>query len=481
MVAVRPTGFSTEPRIGPGIATFEFLPHPTPLGRGHATRQQRAKPRLSHATSIAELPVGEFSTRPTIWDLGVQLTAEQQTRIIEALCTAAVQAGRSLGSGVRERLSCPAEPVVLARAVWKVLMAKQFGAARSAYPPEAAEADMVAAIAAGARIQFVLLGPPVKQNGSRLKALGGAPDLAEVAVLARIRQLAAAVEQVYPPGIQVLALADPAHFRVRDERRCADYHRLFGQLLERTGAHRVVTVVDIDAAADAHPDCGDRAQRPELLAKHRDRYAAAFAGLDVRRDPLAVLAEAAERDPREPGQPRFVEMFRSVLHSVDVPYQGGDPFAWSQQLYADPYELTDTAVPAPVRTARADLLAAAWRETITYLANKHVDHELNYQALWQRDRVRMSLSIRPEHGRLRFIPIGGSGVLPWHGTAALNDQHEVSVDYAISLVHQGFLPVYAPDLPAPNGVRQPWFMLPAATARDDLDRSVLDRIRVRNK
>jgi hypothetical protein len=480
VVAVRPTGFSTEPRTGPGIATFEFLPHPTPLGRGHATRQQRARPRLSHATSIAELPIGELSTHPTIWDRGVQLTAEQQGRIIEALCANAVQTGRKLGRAVREKLPDSADPAVLARAVRKVLMAKQFGAARSAYPPEAAEADMAAAIAAGERITFVMLGPPVKQDGSRLKAVGGAPDLAEVAVLARIRQLAAAVEQVHPPGIRVLALADPSHFRTRDPRRCTDYHRSFGQLLEQTGAHRVVTIVDIDDAAEAHPGCGDRARRPDLLAKHRDRYAAAFAGLDVRRDPLAVLAEAAERDPRKPGQPRFVEMFRSVLHAIDVPHRGGDPFAWSQQLYADPYELDNPAVPRRIRSARADLLAAAWRETITYLANKRVDDELNYQALWQDGRVRMSLSIRPADGRFRFIPIGGSGVMPWHGTAALNDQHEVSVDYAISLVHQGFLPVYPPGPgPSDGAVRQPWFMVPANGG--ELDPARFDRIRLRAK
>ncbi|MCI2422278.1 isocyanide synthase family protein [Saccharopolyspora sp. K220] len=481
VVAVRPTGFSTEPRIDPGIATFEFLPHPTPLGRGHASRQQRAKPELSHATSIAELPVGEFSTRPTIWGRGVRLTAEQQVRIIELLCANAVRSGRILGRRARDELGRCTDPAAIARAVRKVLMAKPFGAARSVYPPETAVSDMTAAIAAGERITFVMLGPPVKQDGSRLKALGGAPDLAEVAVLARLRQLEAAVQQVYPPGIEVLALADPSHFRARDPQRCADYHDEFGKLLEQTGARRAVTLVDIDDAADAHPNCGDRAQRPELLAKHRDRYATAFAGLDVRRDPLPVLAEAAERDPREPGQPRFVEMFRSVLHAIDVPHQGGDPFAWSQQLYADPYELVNPAVPARVRTARADLLAATWRETITYLANKHVDHELNYQALW-RDRVRMSLSIRPAEGRFRFLPIGGSGVMPWHGTAALNNQREVSVDYAISLVHQGFVPVYAPNTQqTENGVQQPWFMLPASEVHNDLDSAVLNQIRLRNR
>ncbi|MFD0921784.1 L-tyrosine/L-tryptophan isonitrile synthase family protein [Saccharopolyspora rosea] len=453
VVAVRPPGFSTGEEAA--VGTFERLPHPRPVGRGH----HRARPSLSHTTSLADLSIGDLSTRPTVWQQGVELSSDEQLAVISDVCSRAREAGHALGRRVRAATP-PGTPTSLV--VHRVLIAKAFGTARSAYPPEAAEADMAAAIEAGEPIPFVLLGPPTKQDGSRLKALGGAPDLSEVGMVARLLQLDTAVRQVYAPGVRISALTDPSHFRFREPGRYADYHHLFDQLLKQAGADRFVTLTDIDDAADEHPRCGDRAERPRLLAEHRARYEAAFAGLDVRRDPPAALAEADARDPGAAGMPRFVEMFRSVLHAVDVPHRGGDPLAWSQRLYADPLDVVDPAVPAEVRHARADLLELAWQETITYLANKHVDEDLDYAQLWKSDCVRMSLSIRPALGRYRFVPIGGSGVMPWHGTAALNDQCEISVDYVLSLADQGFRPVYVPGMEPSEttGIRQPWFMAP---------------------
>ncbi|MER7010504.1 L-tyrosine/L-tryptophan isonitrile synthase family protein [Saccharopolyspora sp. NPDC000359] len=444
VIPVRAPLFTSD--AAEGIATFESLPHPAPLGRGHAREAQ-----LSHATSVSALRVGELSTRPTIWDRGAELTAADQALIVDALVATAVTCGHELGEE-----AAGADPV---RAVWRVITAKAFGASRTAYPLAVAERDLRAPVEAGEPIRFVLVGPSLKQDGSRLKALGGLPDLAELAMLVRLRQLDEAVRQVHPPGIRVRALTDASHFRFRDPHRCAAYHEEFARQVAAVGAADLVVVEDFDDAADAHPACGDRTQRPELLRAHRERYEAAFAGLDIRRNPRAVLAEAATRDPSAPGQPRFAELFRSVLHAVDVPCRGGDPLAWSQRVYADPFDLTGRDVPPEVRRARADLLVSAWRETTTYLANKHVDADLGYAALW-RDGVRMSLSIRPTPGRLRFVPLGGSGVMPWHGTAALNPQQEVAVDYAISLVDQGFLPLCAAGAPTRGGLRQPWLMAP---------------------
>ncbi|MGW1681740.1 L-tyrosine/L-tryptophan isonitrile synthase family protein [Saccharopolyspora sp. NPDC002376] len=460
--------FTSDGAAG-GIATFESLPTPVPLGRGHSGEAQ-----LSHVTSLSKLRVGELSTRPTVWAQGVELTVEEQARIVESLVTDAVTSGRRLGG----EIASEADPV---RAVWQVITAKPFGASRSAYPLAAAERDLRGSIEVGEPIRFVVVGPSLKQDGSRLKALGGLPDLAELAMLVRLRQLDEAVRQVHPPGVRVRALTDASHFRFREPQRCADYHEEFARQVASVGATDLVAVEDFDDAANAHPNCGNRTQRPQLLEAHCERYESAFAGLDIRRNPRAVLAEAATLDPARPGQPRFADLFCSVLHAVDIPCHGGDPLAWSQQIYADPFNLTRD-VPAEIRHARRDLLLAAWHETITYLANKHVDADLGYEVLWQND-VRMSLSIRPTPGRLRFVPLGGSGVMPWHGTAALNPHHEVAVDYAISLVDQGFRPLYAPRTPTRDGFRQPWLMTPPhlLDSSGHPTEALMSRIRLRAK
>jgi hypothetical protein len=352
------------------------------------------------------------------------------------------------------------------------MQAKLFGASRTAYPWEQADHDLSRAVAEGEPAELVLLGPPTKQDGSRLKALGGLPDLAEVAMLARLLQLDTAVRRVHPPGIRVTALADPSHFRVRDVSRYCGYQREFRRMLELTGADRVVSVRNIDEAA-AEFGCGDAAARAELLAHHRDRYESAVAGLDVRADPRGALAEVDERDPGCAGQPRFAEMFRSIVHAVDVPDAGDEPVEFSRRVYADPFDLDDPELGG----TRRELLALAWDETITYLANKHVDAELDYAAMWRHDRVRMSLSLRPEQGRFRFVPLGGSAVMPWQGTAALGRGNEVSTDFAISLIDQSYLPVWGPE-----GGPQPWFMVPPNLVREGaLDSGVAGAIQLRTK
>ncbi|GAB3674533.1 L-tyrosine/L-tryptophan isonitrile synthase family protein [Saccharopolyspora tripterygii] len=443
------------------IGTFETLPQPAPLGRGHL-----ARPALSHATSVAQLRLGEMRTRPTVWRQGVRLTEQQQAEIVDGLCRRAVETGVRLGDRVA------AIETGTTRAIWQVVQAKLFGASRKAYPLEQAEADLSRSTAAGEPAEFVLLGPPTKQDGSRLKALGGLPDLAEVAMLARLLQLDAAVRRVHPPGIRVTALADPSHFRVRDESRYRDYQREFRRMLELTGADRLMSVRNVDEAA-AECGCGDEAERAELLEHHRGRYESALAGLDVRDDPRAALSAADERDPGCPGQPGFAEMFRSIVHSVDVPDAGDDPVEFSRRVYTAPFDLGDPELGG----TRRELLALAWGETVTYLANKHVDAELDYAALWRHDKVRMSLSLRPEPGRFRFVPLGGSAVMPWQGTAALGRGNEVSTDFAISLIDQAHLPVWGPE-----DRSQPWLVVPPNLVRDGvLDRSVAEGIQLRTK
>ncbi|MDI2032667.1 L-tyrosine/L-tryptophan isonitrile synthase family protein [Saccharopolyspora sp. TS4A08] len=443
------------------IATFETVPQPVPLGRGHASG-----PGLSHATSIAQLRLDAMRTRPTLWWRGVRLTEDEQVGIVTALCRGAEETGARLG----DRVAAIESGSV--RAIWQIMQAKLFGASRSAYPVQQAEEDLSRAVAAGEPAELVLLGPPTKQDGSRLKALGGLPDLAEVAMLARLLQLDTAVRRVHPPGIRVTALADPSHFRAREERRYGGYQREFRRMLELTGAGRIVEVRNVDEVA-AEFGCGDAGERAELLEQHRERYRSALAGLDVRTDPRGALAEADERDPGCPGQPRFAEMFRSIVHAVDVPRAGGDPVEFARRVYAEPFDLTDPDLAG----TRRELLALAWDETITYLSNKHVDVDLDYAALWRRDRVRMSLSLRPEQGRFRFVPLGGSAVMPWQGTAALGRGNEVSTDFAISLIDQCYLPVWAPE-----GHAQPWFMVPPDLVRGGvLLPEVRDGIQLRSK
>jgi hypothetical protein len=158
-------------------------------------------------------------------------------------------------------------------------------------------------------------------------------------------------------------------------------------------------------------------------------------------------------------------MFRSILHSValDVP-AGKDRMAWARAVYADPYQLADPATPAPIVRARRQVLRQAWNDTVRYLSAVLTDRELGYDNLFTH-RVRLTVSMSSP-GRVGFAALGGSALLPWHGTAAVDEKGTLSTDFAIWLYDQGFVPVYSPVL----GYRQPWLMAPV-TSTAVLDRS----------
>jgi hypothetical protein len=61
---------------------------------------------------------------------------------------------------------------------------------------------------------------------------------------------------------------------------------------------------------------------------------------------------------------------------------------------------------------------------------------------------------------------------------AVSARGEVSTDFAVSLLDQGFVPVYSPLL----GPDQPWFMAPAtATHNAGLDPAFAESIRLRRR
>ncbi|MFV2113708.1 hypothetical protein ACFHW0_15400 [Micromonospora sp. LOL_025] len=109
------------------------------------------------------------------------------------------------------------------------------------------------------------------------------------------------------------------------------------------------------------------------------------------------------------------------------------------------------------------------------------DHAWGYDRMFP-DRVRLTVN-QPRPGRCGFAPLGGSVLLPWHGTAAVTRRGEISVDFAISLRDQGFVPVYSPVL----GDEQAWFFVPVTStlARGDrgaeIEPVLLDAIRLRRR
>ncbi|WP_246868956.1 L-tyrosine/L-tryptophan isonitrile synthase family protein [Saccharopolyspora sp. ASAGF58] len=436
------------------IATFETTPR---LGA-------RSGPRLSNTHSLEELQIGALRKNRLAQQWAVHLTERESRSIVDSMLAdvdrAAARTGRSAVAkfGIDER-SAPEQ--VLA-ALHHVFTRKQFiKGSRSNYQPADLRRDAEPFVRRGEPIEVVLLGFPVKQCLNRLKAGGPLPDFAELGAMARLRELQRAVSAVHAPGLHFNILTDGRHFRSRPHAITDAYQRKLREYIDLVGIGDRTTVEEIDEVAERRLGPGLPAVRATRIAGYRRLLADSLRHFDITDNPLRTLEEVHSRTAAmDEFAPHVIGLFREILMSLvySVPVAvppGTDRLEWSTAVYADIYNVTDQSVSGEVRQARCAVLRRAWHAVLRYMATMQADEEFGYEQMFP-NRVRLTLSA-VRKGCLGFTYLGGSGLLPWQGTGVLDTRGYVAVDFAISLLDQGFVPVYSPLL----GSRQPWLMVPA--------------------
>lgn len=483
-VAVAPRGIAAD-QEPPGeeadlVETFDRPPRPP--GPPYACA-------LSHAHSLAELHVGELRTRPVATGHAVHLPAAASLALVVRLVRRARAAGEE--TAARARRSSEASSADhsaherTVRLIHHVLTRKQFRRGRrDAYPLSTAARDMMPCIARGEPVHLVLPAFPVKQAESGLKASGFLPDLAELALLVRLRELHAAVSAVYPPGLRITLIADGRHFRPRPPDVVNAYLRRMRGYIRLVDDAGFLRLRDIDDVAARRLGTAAMRARPELIAAHRRALRDAFRGLDITADPIGTLDRSRGMDPAGPHAPgpSVADMFLSLVHSVPIPLpEGADQREWSKALYADLYNAGDAVAPE-LASGRRDVLRTAWDAALRYVSVSRTDHDQGYDRMLS-PRVRLTLSM-PVPGRCGFAGLGGSAVMPWQGTAAVDEKGQVSTDFAIALLDQAFVPVLSPL----GGDDQPWFMAPITvtqgpdrTGGTRLASGFAERIRLRRR
>lgn len=442
------------------ITTFETTPRPGPAG-GVGTR-------LSNTHSLEELQVGALRRNRLAQRWSVELGEQESLAIVDRMVAdadrAAVRTARSAIAkfGVRDVVDEQDRVERVLRAVHHVLTRKQFvKGSRANYPFEQLYADAAPFVRDRTPIDVVLFGFPVKQCLNRLKASGPLPDMAELGGLVRLRELHRAVAAIYPPGLHFNVLTDGRHFRSRSVAITGAYRRKLLDYADLVGIRRCTTIEDIDVVAAQRLGPGLPAERAARIERYRARLTEQLRRFDITDNPLRTLDEVhrctgefTEFHPNVIGL--FREMLMSLVYSVPVAVPGGvERLAWSTAVYADIYNVTDASASDRVRRARAAVLRRAWHTVIRYLCTLQVDEEFGYERMFP-NRVRLTVTAA-RHGCLGFTYLGGSGLLPWQGTGAVDARGHVGVDFAISLLDRGFVPVYSALL----GPRQPWFMAPA--------------------
>jgi hypothetical protein len=443
------------------IETFETDPQ---------ARSGTADLSLSHAHSLAQLDIGRLRPNRLSDRWAAYLTVAESHSIVDAIVSDADRAGERTGQAARTRFGLNdsiehaglerAERAV--RALHHVFTRKQFlKGSRANYSYEDMYRDVLSFVRRQQPINVVLRGFPIKQSLNRLKASGPLPDITELAALARLRELHGAARVAYPPGLHFHILTDGQHFRRRPLALTCAYRRKLDEYVDLIGMDDHITIEEFNDAARRKLGPELPKARADRIARYRRLLYDALRSFDITDNPLRTLAQidavAAGIDGFEGALLRRLRgILMSMVYSVPIQFpEGANRLDWSRQVYADVYNLTDHTVCQRVRHSRTEVLCRSWHFTIRYLATIQTDQEFGYEELFA-NRVRLTQTVSMP-GTCGFTSLGGSATLPWHGTGVVDASGQLAVAFAVSLLDQGFVPVYSPLL----GPRQPWLMAPA--------------------
>ncbi len=474
------------------VRTFETSP------RRKDHRGVQRGPLLSNARSLEELQLRELRVNRLAHRWAVHLDTDESLSLIRSVLADVDVAARRTGGNAVSRFGVEPgaiDPERTVLALHHVFTRKQFFmGSRSNYKPADAYRDMLTFVREQQPIDVIALGFPIKQSLNRLKAVGPMPDLAELGGLARLRELQQAVRAVYPPGLRINILTDGRHFRPRPPAATETYRSTLLRFAELVGITGYTSIRDIDQVAEERIGPGISDVRAGKINRYVHLLCKALRDFDIVRDPLRTL-DAVDRiaqrlsgsasTPESAAVVAALRSFRGIMMSLvySVPVYTPtdvDRMTWAKTVFDDVYHLTDSRVPPEVRHARGAALRRAWHTTLRYVAVLQVDEELGYDDMFP-TRVRLTNSLaRP--GRCGFSYLGGAGLLPWHGTGVVDMRGHLAVDFAVSLLDQGFVPVYSDLL----GPRQPWMMVPAEHTRTHtgglrLDETFASSARLRRK
>jgi hypothetical protein len=353
---------------------------------------------------------------------------------------------------------------------------------RSCFPLETAVAQMVPFVQAQQPITILTIGFPFKQHDNGLKAAGPWPDLAELGALLRLKELHDAFAAVYPPGLRVVVLNDGGYSRPRGGAEMRQYRRQLRRYARLIGLDDSVRFCDQSCFVA-------RLLGPRSWAK-REEYRRSF------RELITLLAgspcpldKAARIDQRLAqtlpctllaGVPPFRDILASLVYSVPVPAPAGtDPRQWACEVLAWPDGIAPELSPA-IASARREVVASAWQDSVNYLAASLADAAIGVARQFPPHVRLATVASRP--GCSGFSYLGGSTLLPWHGTGCLDGRGLLCAEFLVSLDHRGFLPVYS-DLLSDD---QPLLMVPFARTlfaqgRRRVDPDLLTTARLRHR
>jgi len=423
--------------------------------------------RLPHHRTLLNADLAVMHVRRGLDRLRIDLDDPAARRLLDDLCGDSAMASDRIGRDLSQHFT-DSTPQGIADALHHLLTAKRFRKGpRGHLSVDTVTAAVAAHLADGRPVPLILQGFPFKQSDNGLKATGRLPDLGEFGTLLRLTELHRAFSRVYPPGFVITIVSDGGYYRPRPFDDTGTYLAGLDEHLKVLDATDTITITPRAGLVGEMLSTAEQARRAELIADVRAGVSAAVAPARDRWDieEAAVLATTGDlADVTGPVLP-FWRIFRSLLSSEPVENDDGTIAGpdWARKVLADPFDMSDD-VPEALRRARGRLMADTWADTAGYLAVLAADQHSGID-----DRVFTGVRLAtgaPRPGLAGFSFLGGSTLLPWHGTGCTDVQGMVSTDFRVALRDRCFVPVYTPLA----GSDQPFMMVPFAAT--EVNRSV---------
>jgi hypothetical protein len=421
---------------------------------------------ISHARSLRGLPLDLLSSATETDPMPLHLDAGEARALLAALRSGSEAASARLVENARAHLArreggwSPERPEDVVAALHRILTRSRFlKGSRSCFPLRTAVEQMTPFVEARHPVTILASGFPFKQHDNRLKAAGPWPDLAELGALLRIKELQEAFAALYSPGLHVVVLNDGGYSRPRASVEMQRYRRQLQRYAQLVGLADSVVFRDQSRFV------------ARLLGPHgweqRERYRRTFRqvisllasgprDLQSARGADQRLAEALPPDLLA-GVPTFRDILSSLVYSVPVPVPPkANPRRWACDVLARPDEYSDPGLSPELAAARREVLTSAWGDTVNYLAASLADLASGVAQRYP-PHIRLA-TVASRQGCSGFSYLGGSALLPWHGTGCLDGRGLLCAEFLVSLDHRGFLPVYSDFI----GDEQPLMMVPFA-------------------
>jgi hypothetical protein len=428
---------------------------------------------ISHARSLRALPLQLLHTSNWVDSWPVRLDARELGTLLGALCANSAAASARLADNALAHVAAaagtagvdrpPLSPPQVVTALHRILTRSRFlKGSRSCFPLETALAQMLPFVESRQPITILTIGFPFKQHDNGLKAAGPWPDLAELGALLRLKELETAFTALYAPGLRVVVLNDGGYSRPRGWAEMRRYRRQLKRYAQLVGLGDSVRFCD--QSRFVARVLGPREWNTR--EKHRRSYKELISMLAGSPRALCGAGYIDQRlaETLSPallaGVPSFRDIVSSLVYSVPVPAAAGTATRqWACQVLACPDQFTAPDLSPELAAARRRVISCAWQDAANYLAACMADAAVGVAAQFPPHVRLATVASRP--GCSGFSYLGGSTLLPWHGTGCLDGRGLLCAEFLVSLDHRGFLPVYC-DL---IGDEQPLLMVPFARTR----------------